>query len=78
MRLGESRIQRVEQHAGGHAADGELPGPVEESPAVEIPVDVLIEQVEQFLIENTRGLHFHVRLLREGRIPRHVPFANPG
>ena len=44
LRLGELRAELIEQHRGGHAADGVLGGLVEEAAAVERAVDVGVEQ----------------------------------
>ena len=57
LRLGELRVQRVEHHRRGHAADGVLAGLVEEATAVERAVDVGVKQDQQFGIEISRGLH---------------------
>ena len=54
----------VEQHRGGHAADGVLGGLVEEAAPVERAVHVRVEQDEHFGIEIGGGLAFH------GRPPR--------
>ncbi len=59
LRLGELGAQLVEQHGRRDAADGELLGPVEEGAAIDPPVDVGVEEDEQFLVEVVRGLAFH-------------------
>src|SRR5438105_1555360 len=42
--LGETRVQRIEEHGGRHAARGESGRPLEESPAIDQAVNVLIEE----------------------------------
>ena len=54
-------LSDVEQHPGGHAADGELRRAIEKAAAIDGAVHVLVENQEQFLIEILRGLAFHVR-----------------
>ena len=67
LRLGELRAELVEQHRGGHAADGELRGLVEKAAAVEPAVDVGVEQDQQFLVEIVGGLAIHGASPFEGR-----------
>src|SRR5690606_26964099 len=64
----EPGIQHVEQRRGRDAADGELRGAVEKPAAVDIAVDVGIEEHEQIRIEIGRRFPFHVSL--HGRIRR--------
>jgi hypothetical protein len=61
----------VEQHRGGDAADRELGGAIEKSAAVDPPVNIGVEQDEQFLVEVVRGLALHRSLSgRWGRVRR--------
>ena len=63
QRMDEVRGELVEQHRGGDAADGELRGAFEELPAIDVAVDVGIEQCQQLLVVVVRGL---ARPLRHG------------
>ncbi len=56
---GVLRAQHLEQGGGGQAADGELGGPVDEAAAVDLAVDVVVVEVEQFLVEILRGAAGH-------------------
>ena len=64
--LGEARAERIEEHRGGHAADGVLGRALEEAAAVDVAVHVLVEEVQEFLVEIGRGLAIHVGVLRGG------------
>src|SRR5690606_5847240 len=57
LRLGEARTQGFEERSGRHAANGELAGAREESPAVDDPVHVLVEEAEHFRMEVARLCH---------------------
>ena len=56
QRVDEVGGELVEQHRGGDAADRELRGPLEELPAIDVAVDVGIEQRQQLLVVVVRGL----------------------
>ena len=47
-----------EQHDRRDAADRELRGPVEECPAIDFAVDVVVVDIEEFLVEVLRGQSF--------------------
>ena len=70
LRFCELRAQRVQQHPGGHAPDGELAGAIEKSPPVDAAVHVLIKEIEELLIEVFRRLSFHEYLRMVGRPSR--------
>ena len=59
LRLEELRTELIEQHHGGHAANGVLRGFIQKPAPIERAVDVRVEQNEQFLIEVMSGLAFH-------------------
>jgi hypothetical protein len=52
--LGEPRVEHVEQHRRRDAADGELAGALEEAAAIDVAVNILVEQIQQLLIEVAR------------------------
>ena len=55
--------EHIQQGGGGEAAHGELGRLVEELPALDDAVHVLVEQVQQFLVEITRLSALHDGLL---------------
>ena len=59
LRLEKLRTELIEQHRGGHAADGVLRRLIEEPTAVDRAVHVGVEKNQQFLIEIASGLSFH-------------------
>ena len=59
LRGDEVRVERVEQHRRGDAADGELLGLVEKAAAIDGAVDVGVEQNEQIRVEIAGRLAFH-------------------
>jgi hypothetical protein len=61
LRRGERRTERVQQHACRDAANRELCRAVEESAAIDAAVDVLVEEIQQFLIEIAGCFAFHGR-----------------
>ena len=66
LRLGELRVERLEQHHGRHAADGELARAIQEAAAVDVAVHVCVEQDQEFLVEISCRLALHVSLLSKG------------
>ena len=73
LRLGELRIQHVEQHHRGHAADRELGRAVEEGAPIDVPMHVVIEDGPELGIEIFRGQTF--ALLRFLHVAPSVQFS---
>src|SRR5438034_2172929 len=58
--LRELGIQRVQQRRRGQSADGKPCGAIEEAATVDRAMNVLIEEVQEFLVEITRLLAVHI------------------
>ena len=63
LRFGELRTELIEQHGRRDAAHRELLRLVEEAATVDRAVDVGIKKDQEFLVEISGGLAFHVVLL---------------
>jgi hypothetical protein len=59
LRLGETRVQRIQEHGGRHAPCGEAGRPLEEPSAIDQAVNVLIEEPQDLWMEIRRPLPLH-------------------
>ena len=72
LRPGVVGAEALPDRRGGQAADGELLRAIQEFAAVDVAVDILVEQVEQLLRVIGRFLSFHRKLRTTVFLIRHL------